>query len=273
MPIAIDNVFWPDPSGLYPLRTRARMIADAGYDGMSCNAWMYHGREPFWEQVGAFAGWGCPLRSVYMSIPAGTAPGDQPEQWVRDALDRLPEGAHLELALSGPLDDPGAGDQMRGLLSRLADHAANRDRRIALYPHTGYWLSSTREAVRWCSDLGHPALRLCFPGSHWLAVSGLGLDGGIGDPGPAIAAMAPMLISANLCGSRRESGHWRNCLLDAGDLDVVPQLAALRRSGFAGPLTVQFWQAAGDPWTALVRNRTWLEAAEARVSRLLQPVA
>jgi sugar phosphate isomerase/epimerase len=265
MTISLDNAFWPDRGRIYSLRNRVELIAAAGYQGISCNTWMYSMRgEPFWPQIPHFADWGCPLRSVYMSMPAGTPHDGKRADWVREALDHLPPGAHLELSLEGVGGDPAVLDTLRTTLATLADYAASRQRQIALYPHTGYWLNRVADAVALCASINHPALRLCFPSSHWLTVEGgderLLID---------IAAALPWLISANLCGGRRAEGGWRNCLLEDGHFDATQVLYQLRKGGFTGEITVQHWDAGGDPWSTITRNQRWMAEAEARVQRLL----
>ena len=210
---AMDIAFYHS-LGAYPFATRCEMLRELGYDATSLTLWS----AVAWADVPLLASitaqYGLQVAAVYTLLDI-TAPPDHPATArILPLLETLAGCTTVELAL--PAGDPAVppSDTRRDAsamrwLERLLPVAERRGLTLALYPHVTFWLERVADAVRLCRALAHPALGLVFPGYHWYAVDGQQL--------PALlAAAAPYLRRANLCGTRRVEGRWTIESLAAG---------------------------------------------------------
>ena len=103
---------------------------------------------------------------------------------------------------------------------------------------------------------------MVFTGYHWYAVDGTNLSS-------HLAAVAPYLVLANICGSRRfNNGSGLPATiepLDEGELDNFALLGALKVQGYDGPVGIQGYSAGGDPYTKLQRSLVAFRGMERRL--------
>lgn len=154
-----------------------------------------------------------------------------------------------------------AGDALAvPLLRQLGAKAAACGVRIAIYPHTGFWVERVEDAVRVAAKVDLPNVGATFNLCHFLRVSG------DQDLYAAIAAAAPRLFLATVNGADQGAGDWTGLIqtLDRGTLDVYSVLIALHEFGYAGPLGLQGYGIGGDVEDNLRRSMATWRAFAAR---------
>ena len=106
---------------------------------------------------------------------------------------------------------------------------------LALYPHSGFWLETSEDALRLLGQLQHPRLGLCFNLCHFLK----GHEGA--DPLPLLEAAGERLLAVTLNGADAAGEDWGTLIrpLGEGDLDLGPLLDGLDGLGYRGPVGLQ----------------------------------
>ena len=122
-------------------------------------------------------------------------------------------------------------------LQAMADHAASNNVKIALYPHTKFWVEKIQDAVRLARKVNRPNFGVTFNLCHCLMV---GDEAKIPD---LLAEAKPYLFLVTINGADTGAGgtSWGRLIrpLDEGNLDLLPILQALRELGYAGPIGLQ----------------------------------
>lgn len=143
-------------------------------------------------------------------------------------------------------------------LAEIADYAEPQGVRIALYPHTGFWMEGVEHAVRLADKLNRPSVGVTFNLCHWLKVEG------DRDPAPVLAAALPRLFFVSINGAdggdTRTMG-WDRLIqtLDRGNYDVGGFVKNLRILGYTGPIGLQCYNIKGDQKDNLQRSiAAWL---------------
>jgi arylsulfatase len=144
-------------------------------------------------------------------------------------------------------------------LREISDYAQLRGVRIALYPHTGFWLERASDAARLARASQRPNIGATFNLCHFLKV-----EGDI-DPTPALRAAMPKLFFVTIngadAGDTRKLG-WKELIqpLGSGSYDVAAFLEKVRAAGFRGPIGLQHYGIAGEPRDNLQRSiNAWRE--------------
>jgi len=159
--------------------------------------------------------------------------------------------AGAKLPLSSTEGDGTAAAQLK----EIAAYAAPRGVKIALYPHTGFWLERCSDAVRVAEKADHPAIGATFNLCHFLKVEG------DTDPLPVIQRALPRLFFVTLngadAGDTRAMG-WDRLIqtLDRGTWDTTSFLRRLREAGYKGPVGFQGYGIPGDSRDNLTRTMT-----------------
>ena len=155
----------------------------------------------------------------------------------------------VKSAVSSPDGDAVAVEKLK----ELADFAAPRGVKLALYPHAGAWIERCSDAVRVAEKTGHPAVGATFNLCHFLKVEG------DSDPMPVIQAALPRLFFVTIngadSGDTRQFG-WDRLIqtLDKGSYDTAGFLRKLRAAGYSGPVGFQGFAIPGEPTENLVRT-------------------
>jgi len=122
-------------------------------------------------------------------------------------------------------------------LQAMADCAARNNVRIALYPHTGFWIERVQDAVRVAKKVNSPNLGVTFNLCHCLMV---GDEDKITD---LLKEAMPYLFLVTINGADTGAGRtkWDRLIrpLDEGSKDLLPFLKALKQSGYRGPVGLQ----------------------------------
>lgn len=259
----MDTLF-TTPHGVVPLEVRCAMLAETGWRCAYLTCWS----DAAWEDASRFARvaaeHGLVWSGAYVMLDPSRDARHPPNARVLDLLDADACPETLEVALRASDWSLSAGDAdgdaaALAWMARLARRADERGVRLALYPHAGFWLERHEHAVRLLQEAASPTWGLCFAAYHWYALGGCDLE----EP----RRWADRVVSANVCGVRREGSVVRVAPLDAGEMDVGAVVGALRAGGFGGRLGVQGYGLHGDPVAHLERSRSTLAALEARAER------
>lgn len=265
---AMDTWFWQAP-GWYPVAVRWEMLQTLGDDGG------YHvlGPEAAWQEVPLLAQvparYGLEVAAVWFSLDLTWPPDSAPYQRRLHLVETLRGCSALEVALlaSDPATRP-SDPALDGLacerLAPLIERAAARGLTLSLYPHRGYWLEKTDDALRLWRAIGQPTVGVVFSSYHWAAADGQ-------DLGALLGRAAPALRSVNLCGGRRLRLGDRTLTLveplDQGDLDTFALLGLLCATGYQGPVILQGYGLGGDIYAQLARARQVFREMAARLAR------
>jgi sugar phosphate isomerase/epimerase len=139
-------------------------------------------------------------------------------------------------------------------VKEIADYAASRGVKVALYPHTGHWFEHFETALAMANRLDHPAVGVTFNLCHWLKV-----EGSERDPAPLLKAAQPRLMFVTISGADTgdtKAMTWSRLILPLGEgsYDVAGFLRKVRTAGFAGPIGFQGYGIKAPPREVLART-------------------
>lgn len=122
-------------------------------------------------------------------------------------------------------------------LQVMADSAASNNVRIALYPHSGFWIEKVQDAVRVAKKVNRPNFGVTFNLCHCLMV---GDEEKIPD---LLTEAMPYLFLVSINGADTGAGRtsWGRLIrpLDEGSKDMLPVLKKLKELGYRGPIGLQ----------------------------------
>ena len=145
------------------------------------------------------------------------------------------------------------------IVRELADAASESGIRIALYPHTWFWLERVEDAVRIAGKVDRPNVGVTFNLCHWLRKD---RPDTLKD---RLDLAKPFLFRVTINGADPE-GDWDRLIqpLDRGSFDVSRVLKELRRIGYTGPIGLQCYNIKENKldhlsrsimaWNSLARN-------------------
>ncbi len=232
------------------------MLRELGYDG-------FGGRVPDEAMAPAIAAAGLKFFNGYHVItldPATPAPNEALRAWLaamrgRDtvlwlAVQKVARGDGTFHAPSSSDGDAFAVAQIRA----IAEAAAAQRVRVALYPHSGFWIQRVDDAIRVAHQVNRPDVGVTFNLCHWLKV-----EGAERDPVPVLRAALPRLMFVTLSGAdtgdTRKMG-WDRLIqpLDQGTYDLGAFLRLLRTVGYTGPVGFQGYNIKAEPRDVLTRS-------------------
>jgi sugar phosphate isomerase/epimerase len=234
---------------------QAALLKELGYDGFGASG------QPGEEVFAAFEKEGLKVFNTYITLSFDSAkPGLDPK--LKAYVPRLKgHGTALWIAINGVTRDgaklkPSApeGDELVvPALRELADAAQASGVKVALYPHTWFWLERVEDATRLAAKVDRPNLGATLNLCHWLKV-----EGGR-DPKPFLRQALPRLFFVSINGA--DSGdtkamNWDRLIqpLDAGSYDVSALVGYLREIGYRGPIGFQGYGIPGDSREILRRT-------------------
>jgi len=235
--------------GRLPPDEQARMLKELGYDGIG-----YTGTAGIPEMLAALDRHGLKMFSIY--VGANVAEGARPyDPALPEAIAQL-KGRKTAIWLfvrGGPPSSDQRDDRAVEILCELADMAARSDLPVVLYPHTGFYVATTSDALRLVEKANRPNLGVSFNLCHFLKAD---------DPASLEALLRkamPHLLLASINGADDGPTHqmgWDRLIqpLDRGSYDVFGVLLALRRLGYAGPIGLQCYAIKGEPRDNLRRS-------------------
>ena len=154
---------------------------------------------------------------------------------------------------------PAGDDRAVEILREVAEMAAEANVRVALYPHTGFWVERVEDAVRVAKKVDRKNVGVTFNLCHWLMVD---------DEKNAeslIKSAMPHLFVVTINGADSSGKNWKTLIqtLDRGTFDMRGFLKTLADSGYTGPIGFQGYGIGGDARENLKRTMdAWLELNE-----------
>ena len=120
-------------------------------------------------------------------------------------------------------------------LKRLGGQADRTGVEVALYPHTGFWLATTEQAVQLAEEVDHDRVGVCFNLCHYLRRNEEPLVSTL------LERAAPRLMAVTLNGAETASDDWSGLIqpLGSGDHDLRALLDVLEEIEFDGPVGLQ----------------------------------
>lgn len=238
-------------------KEQVEMVRELGYAGIGCTA-----GEELAEMAKELDKNGLRLFTVYLGINIDS---DQPKYGpeLKETIEVL-RGRNSMLWLfvrsrklkpSDPAGDPRAVE----ILREVADMAAEANVRVALYPHTGFWIEKVEDAVRVVKQVNRKNVAVTFNLCHWLKVD---------DEKNAeslIKSATPHLFVVTINGADSSGKDWKTLIqtLDRGTFDMRGFLKTLRNTGYTGPIGFQGYGIGGDAYDNLKRTmNAWHELNE-----------
>lgn len=145
-------------------------------------------------------------------------------------------------------------------LQAVAGFAKDAGLRVALYPHTGFYVERVEDAVRLAGKAGYENLGVTFNLCHWLKVDGKDLDA-------SLNAAKPHLFCVTINGADASGKDWKQLIqpLDRGTYEVAPVLLKLRALGYTGPIGLQHYGIGGDAREQLQHSMAGWRALQSAV--------
>ena len=195
------------------------------------------------------------LYNIYflVDIDPGKAPYDPR---LEDAIQQLKgRGVMLWVALTSqkfkPSAEEGDPDALRSLRT-LADRASEAGLKVALYPHTFYWVERVEDALRLVRKLNRVNVGVTFNLCHWLRVDDEK------NLRPLLQEAAPhlLVVSVNGADSNCKGCDWNRLIqtLDRGSFEVPRVLELLKEIAFRGPIGLQGYGIGGGAYDNLRRS-------------------
>ena len=241
---------------------QAALVKETGFAGIGP---IYKNPEGLRDMLAAIDQHGLRLFAEYVKLDLEAATPIGPE--IRDTIDQLRgRDAFLWLYVVSKTFKPSdpAGDAVAvPLLREIADLAKAGGVRVALYPHTSFWVERVEDSTRLARAVDRPNLGTTFNLCHWLKVDGQDLEKRLEEAGKHL-----FVVTIN--GADAAGKDWKTLIqpLDAGDFPVSRVLAQLDRMGYAGPVGLQHFGIGGD---SAVNLRRSMEAWRRLTARPLLP--
>ena len=248
MALADDTPSWPFFAfdngvgrGTWQPAKQAEVLDDLGYQGIG-----YTGVKKIPEMLKALQARDLKMFSTYiqLNIQEDVAPYDA---GLPEAIRQLKgEGTALWIHVHGNAPQSEAQDRRAVKLIRtIADKALSAELPVVLYPHTGFYVATTEDAVRLVKLVDRKNVGASFNLCHFLKQN---------DPRTLekqLKAAMPYLMLVSINGA--DSGEtkklgWDRLIqtLDQGSMDVERVLDELQRGGYQGPIGLQCYAIKGD---------------------------
>ena len=218
--------------------SQVKMLKELGYDGMD-----HTGVDNLEEKLAQLDRHSLRLFAVYLDVWA-----DKEKQSVSEGLEKslkLLKGRDVVLWVPirshdfQPSSDKG-DEQAVAVIRRIADLAAANGLKVALYPHSFFYVQKVDDALRLVEKINRPNVGLTFNLCHWLRVDNSELK-------PLLQKAAPHLMMVTINGADME-GDWKQLIqpLDSGEFDVENLLTILKEINYRGPIGLQGYGIGGD---------------------------
>ncbi len=136
--------------------------------------------------------------------------------------------------------------------------------RVALYPHTGFYIERVEDAVRVAKKVDRSNVGVTFNLCHWLKV------GSELEMKPLMELALEHLFLVTINGADADGGpdaNWDRLIqpLDAGSFDVYQFMKTLNELGYTGPVGLQCYAVPGDKYENLKRSMVAWKMISARI--------
>ncbi len=160
-----------------------------------------------------------------------------------------------KLKPSSPEGDPRAVE----VIGEIADMAAANKVRVALYPHTGFWVERVEDAIRVAKKVDRKNVGVTFNLCHWLKVDDEK------NMQSLITSAMPHLFLVTINGADSGGKDWKQLIqtLDRGSFNISRFLMTLTKSGYTGPIGLQGYGIGGDAYENLKHSmNAWRQLSE-----------
>jgi len=145
------------------------------------------------------------------------------------------------------------------IIREIADMAAESGVRVALYPHTGFWVERVEDAIRVAKKVDRKNVGVTFNLCHWLKVDDEK------NMKSLITSAMPHLFLVSINGADSGGKDWKQLIqtLDRGSFNILRFLKVLKKSGYTGPIGLQGYGIGGDAYENLKRSmNAWRKLSE-----------
>ncbi len=239
--------------GVWQPEQQAELLEKLGYDGIG-----YTGVQNIPAMLAALDARGLKMFSTYLQVnlKQGEAPYDD---GLPQAIGQLKgHGTALWLHVHGDRSPAGGlDDRAVEVLREIAAMAKPAGLPVVLYPHTGFYVATSSDAVRLVKQVDRENVGASFNLCHFLKQSDeRQLANRLAEAMPCL-----FLVSINGAdsGNTPEMG-WDRLIqtLDRGSYDVGQLLKRLAAGGYQGPIGLQCYAIPGDTGENLTRSiRAW----------------
>lgn len=226
------------------------LIKEVGFAGVGPT---YRGKNDLQQWFAALDKAGLKMQALYLSLALDATEASL--KTIREAVTAL-KGRDTMLWLYVTDKDHKASatddDEVAvGALRAIGGMTQQAGLRVALYPHTGFYVQKVENAVRLVEKAGCTNLGVTFNLCHWLKVDGKDLDA-------TLKAAKPHLFVVTINGADSDGTDWQKLIqpLDRGTYDVGQVLERLVKMGFNGPIGLQHYGINGDAKENLERSMT-----------------
>ena len=242
--------------------SQAAMLAELGCQGIGPS-----GSAGVPEMLAALDKHGLEMHALYIGVSLDP---DKPpyETGLTDAIAAL-KGRETIIWLyirSGRNKSPSAEGDPRAveIVREIAQMAERSGLRVALYPHTGFYVETVEDAVRVAKKVDRKNVGVCFNLCHWLKV-------GSGHDMKSLMELAlPHLFLVTVNGADSNPAldkGWDRLIqpLGQGSFDVHDFMKTLHDLGFKGPVGLQCYAVKGDKYENLKRSMAAWKEISARI--------
>lgn len=233
----LPNPFFVFDNGLRGIDDPTTVLRRLGYAGMGASGFDVAPLIRQYEEAGL------KVFSTYVGCNLDKTPAYDPQ--MSTMMDQL-QGTDVVIWLTVIGGRYGQEDQRATeIVGEIADMAAARKLRVALYPHSGFYVATTADALRLARLVDRPNLGVSINLCHELMT----------DQGPKLdetirqAADRLMMVSIHGADSKQPGFGWDRLIqpLGQGDFDVADFLQKIRQTGYEGPIGLQCYAVPGDP--------------------------
>jgi sugar phosphate isomerase/epimerase len=226
---------------------QAAMIKELGYAGYGPSGL---GGVP--EMLKAMDAHGLKLFALYVGA---NVDADQPayDPKLKEVIGLLKgRGTHIWLFVQSKKlkpSDPAGDERAVQVIREIAEMAQAADLKVAMYPHTWFWLERVEDGVRLAKKIDRKNVGVTFNLCHWLKV------GDENNMAMRLKEAMPHLFLVTINGADHE-GNWDRLIqpLDRGEFDVYNFLRQLKKLGYNGPIGLQHYGIKGDAREDLQRS-------------------
>jgi sugar phosphate isomerase/epimerase len=238
----------------YSFDSQAKLLKSLGFDGIELE-----GLDNADEKLRILDNYDLKVFMVYVQIDIDKAqPYDiRLNDFIRKVRGRgVTLWLHIHSEQYKPSDP--AGDELCvPIIRALADFAKDYDVKIALYPHSRFWLEKVGDAVRLTQKINRRNTGAVFNLCHYLKTDDrTSLEKSLIESIPYLAAVS---VNGADDGNTADM-EWSRLIqpLGSGSFDVLKILRILKDNGYKGPVGLQCYDIKGDPSEFLKKSMgTW----------------
>lgn len=252
----LTNPFFAFDNGLGGIADPPRVLKELGYAGMGASGLNVG------PLVKRYQDAGLRVFSTYIGCHLDKSPAYEPR--LKHAVREL-EGTGVILWLTVLGGKHGREDDKAvAVVREIADLADAAGLRVALYPHTGFYVATTADALRLVKKAERKNLGATINLCHELMTDqGPKLDATIREAAPHL-----LLVSINGADVKEKGFGWDRLIqpLGKGNFDVYGFLKQLKAAGYHGPIGLQCYAVKGDPEANLRQSITAWNEYRARMA-------